>query len=172
MGKEKHKVKGQVLPTLTTSSGALTMSPATIQRALGLLAQKDQEKEEELVRKASSKAARQAAKANKLALQAAAAEKRGVDKERRRREKEEKAEKLAQRKREREEARVAAPPSKKRDQMTESVSNRSPKKQAIRQPGGRASGVGGGGVDTEATPTSLPKSTRRGRNINLPSKFR
>jgi hypothetical protein len=34
------------------------MSPATIQNALGLLAQKDQEKEEELARKASLKAAR------------------------------------------------------------------------------------------------------------------
>jgi hypothetical protein len=102
LGKEKHKVKGQVLSTLTNSSGVLTMSPATIQSALGLLAQKNQEREEELVRRASSKAARHAAKANKLALQAAAAEKRGVDKERRRREKEEKAEKLAQRKRERE----------------------------------------------------------------------
>jgi hypothetical protein len=44
------------------------MSPATIQSALGLLAQKDQEKEEELVRKASSKATRQVAKVNKLAL--------------------------------------------------------------------------------------------------------
>jgi hypothetical protein len=34
------------------------MSPATIQNTLGLLAQKDQEKEEELARKASLKAAR------------------------------------------------------------------------------------------------------------------
>jgi hypothetical protein len=119
--KDKRKVTGQDLSTLTHSSGALTMSRATIQSALGLWAQQDQGKEEELVRKASSKAARQAAKVKKVALQAVAAEKKSVDKERRRREKEEKeekgeggegrrrrrekeekAEKLAQRKRERE----------------------------------------------------------------------
>jgi hypothetical protein len=80
LGKKKHKTKGQVLSTLANSSGSLTMSPATIQSALGLLAQKDQEREEVLARKASSKAARQAAKVNKLALQAAAAERRGVKK--------------------------------------------------------------------------------------------
>jgi hypothetical protein len=65
-----------------------------------------------LAKKASSKAAREAAKINKLALQAVAAEKRGVEKdrrkkerrkkERRKKEKEEKVQKLAQKKRERE----------------------------------------------------------------------
>jgi hypothetical protein len=61
------------------------MSLATMNSALGLLAQKDQEREQELARKASSKATREAAKINKLALQAVAAEKRGVEKERRKR---------------------------------------------------------------------------------------
>jgi hypothetical protein len=37
-GKKKYKVKGQVLSTLINSSGALTMSPATIKNALRLLA--------------------------------------------------------------------------------------------------------------------------------------
>jgi hypothetical protein len=172
LGKKKYKIKGQVLSTLTNSSGALTMSPSTIQSALGLLAQKDQERERELARKTSSKAARQAAKANKLALQAAAAKRRIVDKERRKREKEEKAHKLAQQRRERAEAKLAPPPSKKRKQIPNPVSNRPPKKQAIRQPGGRASGVGEGGVSSEPKPSSPPKATRSGRNISLPSKFR
>jgi hypothetical protein len=44
------------------------MSPATINSALRLLAQKDQEREQELARKASLKAVREAAKINKLAL--------------------------------------------------------------------------------------------------------
>jgi hypothetical protein len=56
--KKTYKIKDQVLSTLTNSGGASNMSPATIQNALGLLAQKDQEKEEELARKASLKAAR------------------------------------------------------------------------------------------------------------------
>lgn len=171
-GKKKHKVKGQVLPHLTNNSGSLTLSPATVERALEALAQKDREKEEELVRKASSKAARHAAKVNKLALQAAAAEKREVDRNRRKKEKEERAQKLAQRKREREEARPVPPPPKKRKQASKPVSNRPPKKQAIRQPGGGASGVGSGEVGSEATPVSPPKVTRSGRNISLPSKFR
>jgi hypothetical protein len=111
----------------------LTLSLATVERALKALAQKDQEKEEELAEKASSKAARQAAKENKLALQAAkenklalqaakenkltlqaaAAEKREVDRNGREKEKEERAQKLAQRKREREEARPVPPPQRK-----------------------------------------------------------
>jgi hypothetical protein len=95
-----------------------------------------------------------------------------VDRNRREKEKEEKAQKLAQRKREREEARPVPPPPKKRNQASKSGSNRPSKEQAIRQPGGRASGVGGGGVGSEATPVSLPKVTRSGRNISLPSKSR
>jgi hypothetical protein len=74
--------------------------------------------------------------------------------------------------REREEARPVPPPPKKRNQASKSGSNRPSKEQAIRQPGGRASGVGGGGVGSEATPVSLPKVTRSGRNISLPSKSR
>jgi hypothetical protein len=171
-GKKKHRVKGQVLPYLTNNSGSLTLSLVTVERALEALAQKDQEKEEELAKKASSKAARQAAKVNKLALQAAAAEKREVDRSRREKEKEERAQKLAQRKREREEARAVPPPPKKRKQAPKPVSNRPPKKQATRQPGGGASGVGSGEVGSEATPVSSPKVTRSGRNISLPSKFR
>jgi hypothetical protein len=127
LGKKKHKIMGQVLPTLIDSSRALTMSPATIQSALGLSAHKDQEREEELARKASSKTARQAAKANKLALQAAVAEKRSVDKERRKRKKEEKAQKLTQQKRERAEAKLATPLPKKSNQVSESGSNRPPR---------------------------------------------
>jgi hypothetical protein len=100
--KKKHKVKDQVLPQLTNDSGALTLSPATAGKALEALARRDQEKEEELAKKASSKAARQAAKVNRLALQQAAAEKREVDRNRREKEKKDKAQKLAQRKRERE----------------------------------------------------------------------
>jgi hypothetical protein len=53
LGKKKHKVKVQVLSTLINSSGALTMSLTMIQSALRLLAQKDEEREEELARKAS-----------------------------------------------------------------------------------------------------------------------
>jgi hypothetical protein len=52
------------------------------------LARRDQEKEEELAKKASSKSARQAAKVNRLALQQTAAEKREVDRNRRETEKE------------------------------------------------------------------------------------
>jgi hypothetical protein len=150
----------------------LTLSPATAGKALEALAQRDQEKEEDLAAKASSKAARQAVKVNKLALQQAAAEKREVDRNRREKEKEEKAQKLAQRKREREEARPVPPPPKMRKQASKSGLNRPSKRQAIRQPGGRALGVGGGGVGSEATPVSPPKVTRSGRNISLPSKFR
>jgi hypothetical protein len=40
-GKKKHKVKGQVLPYLTNNSGSLTLSLATVERALEALAQKD-----------------------------------------------------------------------------------------------------------------------------------
>jgi hypothetical protein len=97
-GKKKHKVKGQVLPHLTNNSGSLTLSPATVEKALEALAQKYQEAEEELARKAESKATRQAAKENKLALQAVAVEKKKVDKEKREKEKEERAQKIAQRK--------------------------------------------------------------------------
>jgi hypothetical protein len=117
-----------------------------------------------LARKARLKAARQAAKENKLALQAVAAEKRKVDKEKREKEKEERAQKITQRKREREEARSIPAPPKKRKQALKPASNRPPKKQAIRQLGGGASGVGGGGVGSEATPVSPPKVTRSGRN--------
>jgi hypothetical protein len=101
-GKKKHKVKGQVLSHLTNNSGSLTLSPATVEKALEALAQKDRDAEEELAKEARSKAARQAAKENKLALQAVAAEKRKADKERREKEREEQAQKIAQRKRERE----------------------------------------------------------------------
>jgi pyruvate/2-oxoglutarate dehydrogenase complex dihydrolipoamide acyltransferase (E2) component len=170
-GKKKHKVKGQVLPSLTNNSGSLTLSPATVEKALEALAQKDQEAEEELARKARSKAARQAARENKLALQAVAAETRKVDKEKREKVKEEKAQKIAQRKREREEARSIPPPPKKRKQASEPASNRPPKKQAIRQPGGSASGVGSGEVGSEATPVSSPKVIRSGRINSIPSKF-
>jgi hypothetical protein len=47
----------------------LTLSPVTAGRALEALVQRDQEKEEDLAKKASSKAARQAVKVNRLALQ-------------------------------------------------------------------------------------------------------
>ncbi|KAF1365559.1 hypothetical protein EJ07DRAFT_95925 [Lizonia empirigonia] len=171
-GKKKHKVKGQVLSHLTNNSGSLTLSPATVEKALEALAQKDREAEEELARKARSKAARQAAKENKLALQAVAADKRKADKEKREKEKEERAQKIAQRKREREEARSIPAPPKKRKQASKPASNRPSKKQAIRQPGGGALGVGGGGVGSEATLVSPPKVTKSGRNISLPSKFR
>ena len=171
-GKKKHKVKGQALSHLTNNSGSLTLSPATVEKALEALAQKDREAEEELARKARSKAARQAAKENKLALQAVAADKRKADKEKREKEKEERAQKIAQRKREREEARSIPAAPKKRKQASKPASNRPSKKQAIRQPGGGASGVGGGGVGSEATPVSPPKVTKSGRNISLPSKFR
>jgi hypothetical protein len=136
------------------------------------LAQKDKEKEEELVKKASSKAARQAAKENKLALQQVAADKRKADKERRMKEVEERAQKMAQKRSEREEARLAPQAPEKRKQAFKPISNRPPKKHAIRQLGGGASGVGGGEVGLKATPVSLPKVTRSGRNISLPSKFR
>jgi hypothetical protein len=136
------------------------------------LAQKDKEKEEELAKKASSKAARQAAKENKLALQQVAADKRKADKERRMKEVEERAQKMAQKRSEREEARLAPQPPEKRKQAFKPISNRPPKKHAIRQLGGGASGVGGGEVGLKATPVSLPKVTRSGRNISLPSKFR
>ncbi|KAF1935722.1 hypothetical protein EJ02DRAFT_360882 [Clathrospora elynae] len=115
---------------------------------------------------------KEAAKINKLALQAVAAEKRGVEKERRKKEKEEKVQKLAQKKRERAEAKLAQPPPKKRKQVSESRSNRSLKKQAVKQSGGRASGVGGVGTNLEPKPDPPPKASRSGRNISLPSKFR
>jgi hypothetical protein len=95
-----------------------------------------------------------------------------VGRNRREQEKEEKAQRLAQRKRAREEARPVPPPPKKRKQASKSGSNRPSKMQAIRQPGGLAWGVGGGGVGSEATPVSPPKVTRSGRKISLPSKFR
>lgn len=50
--KKKHKIKGQVLPHLINNSGALTLSPATVEKALEALAQKDREVEEELAKKA------------------------------------------------------------------------------------------------------------------------
>ncbi|KAF1360200.1 hypothetical protein EJ07DRAFT_116092 [Lizonia empirigonia] len=122
--------------------------------------------------KKKHKAARQAAKENKLALQAVAADKRKADKEKREKEKEERAQKIAQRKREREEARSIPAPPKKRKQASKPASNRPSKKQAIKQPGGGALGVGGGGVGSEATLVSPPKVTKSGRNISLASKFR
>jgi hypothetical protein len=95
-----------------------------------------------------------------------------VEKERRKKEKEEKAQKLAQRKRERTEAKLAQPPLKKRKQVPELRSNRPLKKQAVRQSGGRASGVGGVGINSEPKSDPPSKSTRSGRNTSLPSKFR
>jgi hypothetical protein len=157
---------------LTNNSGSLTLSPATVEKALEALAQKDREAEEELAREARSKAARQAAKENKLALQAVAADRRKADKERREKEKEERAQNITRRKREREEARSIPASPKKWKQASKPASNRAPNKQAIRQPGGGASGVGGRGVGSEATPVSLHKVTKSGRNISLPSKFR
>jgi hypothetical protein len=76
---------------LINNSGSLTLSLATVEKALKALAQKDWDTEEELARKARSKAARQAAKENKLALQVVAAKKREADKERREKEREEQA---------------------------------------------------------------------------------
>jgi hypothetical protein len=149
-----------------------TLSPSTVENALESLAQKDKEKEEELAKKACSKAARQADKENKLALQQVVADKRKADKERRMKEVEERAQKMAQRRREREEARLAPQPPEKRKQTSKPVLNRPPKKQIIRQPHSGASGVGSGEIGPEATPVSPPKVTRSGHNISLLSKFR
>jgi hypothetical protein len=44
--------------------------------------------------------------------------------------------------------------------------------QAVRQSGGRASGVGGVGINSEPKPKPLPKASKSGRNIGLPSKSR
>ncbi|KAF1939649.1 hypothetical protein EJ02DRAFT_424658, partial [Clathrospora elynae] len=46
--KKKHKVKKQVLPQIANEPGSLTMSPATIEKALGLLAQKNREEQEKI----------------------------------------------------------------------------------------------------------------------------
>jgi hypothetical protein len=67
----------------------------TVKKALKTLAQKVKEKEEELAKKASLKAATQAAKENKLALQQVVANQRKAGKEERIKEVEERAQKIA-----------------------------------------------------------------------------
>jgi hypothetical protein len=161
-------------PHLTNNSRSFTLSPATVEQALKTLAQKEQEKEEELGKKASSNAARRAAKENKLALQVVAADERNADKEKKEKkekEKEERDQKIAQRKREREEARLAPPPKEEETGLQVSI------KQAPQEAGNQATRwrcirCGRYRCGLEATPVSLPKGTRSGRNISLPSKFR
>jgi hypothetical protein len=66
--------------TLTNTSRSLTLSPATVKKALNALAQKNKEMDEELAIKASLKASRQATKENNLALRQIVADKRKADK--------------------------------------------------------------------------------------------
>jgi hypothetical protein len=58
------------------------------------------------------------------------------------------------------------------ESQRELVSNRPTKKQTIGKLGGGVSSVESRGVGSEATLVPLPKVTRSGRNISLPSKFR
>jgi hypothetical protein len=74
--------------------------------------------------------------------------------------------------RERAEAKLTQPPPKKRKQISELISSRPPKKQAVRQSDGRASGVAGVGINSEPKPDPPPKASGNGRNIGLPSKIR
>ena len=170
--KKKHKKKGQVLPQLARNSGALTMSPATVKEALGILDRKKEEEAAKITRIAHSKAVRQANKTYKEQQAIAAREKRQAESERKKKEKAERGERLAQESQKKADAKASQKAQNLKRKASKSLPNGLQKKQAVGQLGCSASGVGGSEVGREPGPAPTPTITKRGRNINLPQKFR
>jgi hypothetical protein len=166
--KKKHKKKGQVLPQLARNSGALTMSPATIEEALGLLAQKKEEEAAEITRIAQSKAAKQANKVYKEQQAIAACEKRQAESEK----KVERGERLAQERQKKADARASRRTQNLKRKALKPLTKGRQKKQVVGNLGGGASGVRGGEVGGEPEPAPLLTVTKKGRSIKLPQKFR
>jgi hypothetical protein len=167
----KHKKKSKKLPIQEIAAGyggAIVHSPSKIQLARESLAQKKAKEEAEIARKAQSKEAKKANKIYKAQQKIAAAEKRRVDKEARDKKKAEERVQIDARKAARAAAKVAKTATNKRKQASITSPITSRKKQAIRQSGGGASGVGA----QEEEPAPQTRVTSRGRNIKVPSKYR
>ena len=169
--KKKHQKKGTTLDLQQRKEyhgGAVFWSLRKVREARVRQSVKEQEEREEKLQKAEAKELKAAATLYKQKI----AEERRVARERAKvvRE-EEKAEKAAQSaaRREAQNAAKAIQLSQKGKRQASKPPARKPrKKQAVERHGGTAESSGGG----ESASEPPPKTTRRGRNVNLPSKFR
>jgi flagellar biosynthesis GTPase FlhF len=169
--KNKRAKRGRRLPLggkQKQPTDAVFYSPRKLQEAWDKRARKDAEILVDEARKANTKKLQEAKKVLSEKLRQEAQEKRERDK---RVKEKEKADKAAERERQKQETnrQKALQLSKKgKRKATKAPASKSIKKQHLNPRGGRTDGVG-----VQVVPLAAPaKTSSRGRNITLPSKFR
>jgi hypothetical protein len=148
------------------------MSPATVEEALGLLAQKKEEEAAEITQIAQLKATKQANKIYKEQQANVAREKRQAESEMKKKEKAKRGERQAQERQKKADARASQKTQNLKRKASKPLTNRCQKKQVVGNSGGGALGVRGSEVGGEPEPAPLPTVTKKGRSIKLPEKFR
>jgi hypothetical protein len=173
--KKKHKKKSKVLDLQQREEyhgGAIFWSPRKLREAHTRHSLKEQDERERKFQKLQDRAGREAAAIYKQKV----AEEKRVAREAAKRERErvraERAEQVAERRRQREAQKQAATAAKaiqlsQRGKRAASKKRARDQKRVARAEGAASSEVGGG-----AAPLPLPKTTRHGRNVNLPSKYK